>query len=279
MVPPPAGGLASSSNYLLTTGDGIPMTGLTVTIEITEALVIPNNAVDFQLNVNTPLNSTRTWQQFVCGFDPVDGKIGCSVELFDGPSISNLGALPCHVSDVTTPSTFTLPTGSRYGVSLADDGGNITSATVTFSSPNNGPFAPQTIQVGAPAVPGPIYAVQLDMTGKSGGPTIALTRCRDDHLQRKQPTYGPVQSVGIMHIPMAPWRSPTVSMHHCRRSRARRSLRVSPSRLPPPPGGARPHRLDPPISGLPSIRATELRGRERRHLPVPCRGVRPGVDH
>jgi hypothetical protein len=73
-VPPPTGGLGSNSNYVLSSNPSsqcTPITGLTVTIDITQDLVLKSstsffvNGYSIQLNCSSPPGFINAWQQFV----------------------------------------------------------------------------------------------------------------------------------------------------------------------------------------------------------------------
>jgi hypothetical protein len=69
-VPPPSGGLGSNSNYILSSLCN-PITGLTITIEITEDIVAQSSSgwwysgFGFQLNCNSAPDFSNAWQQFI----------------------------------------------------------------------------------------------------------------------------------------------------------------------------------------------------------------------
>src|SRR5277367_2810813 len=65
-VPPPGGGLTSNSNYFLYS-DGNPITGLSVTVEVTKDIVAVNG-INAQLNAYSDASANATWLQYCFGF-------------------------------------------------------------------------------------------------------------------------------------------------------------------------------------------------------------------
>jgi hypothetical protein len=69
-VPPPAGGLGSNSNYILSSQCN-PITGLTITINITQDIVLQSSTgfwysgFGFQLNCNSAPDFSNAWQQYI----------------------------------------------------------------------------------------------------------------------------------------------------------------------------------------------------------------------
>jgi hypothetical protein len=69
-VPPPSGGLGSNSNYILSSQCN-PITGLTITINVTQDIVHQSSSgfwysgFGFQLNCNSAPDFSNAWQQFI----------------------------------------------------------------------------------------------------------------------------------------------------------------------------------------------------------------------
>jgi hypothetical protein len=149
LVPPPNGGLTSNSNYFLYS-DGNPITGLSITIEITKDLVAAHG-VNMQWNAYSDADANANWMQYCLGFDPVSGpklKVGWSVEYWPSKTyhqqLTKTVGLPIK-SDlfnqkgalVTLPmpsAGVTIPAGFKSEYTLAyDSNGNVTGVTVVVT--------------------------------------------------------------------------------------------------------------------------------------------------
>jgi hypothetical protein len=195
-VPPPSGGLASNSNFFFYS-DGNPITGLSVTIEITKDLVA-EHGVNMQWNAYSDANADATWLQYCLGFQPVSGpklKIGWSVEYWSSKAyqqqlvktigqpvnsdlFNQLGAL------VTLPMTtagVTIPAGFKSEYTLAyDANGNVTGVTVVVTD-NHGKSTSSGLQqfktfkfdhtkaAVTPDAMVPVLAFEMNIVGLNGG--------------------------------------------------------------------------------------------------------------
>ncbi len=195
-VPPRNGGLTSNINYFLY-GGGKPITGLSVTIEITKDLVA-EHGVNMQWNAYSDANADATWMQYCLGFQPVTGpklKIGWSVEYWPSKAyhqqlvktvgqpansdlFNQLGAL------VTLPMAtagVTIPAGFKTEYTLAyDANGNVTGVTVVVTD-NHGKSTSSGLQqfktfkfdhtkaaVTSDAMV-PVLAFEMNIVGLNGG--------------------------------------------------------------------------------------------------------------
>ena len=82
LVAPPGGGLAGNSNYWITAANpaastGLPITGLNISIAITQDLHIPNG-MSIQLNGWSAPDSNIVWQQY--GFSVTPPSLGWGIE-------------------------------------------------------------------------------------------------------------------------------------------------------------------------------------------------------
>jgi hypothetical protein len=98
---PPPHPFVSNHNYFIT-GDGKPILGLKVTIDVLEDIVAPG-AMSFQLNASSPADAKCVYQQYCTALDPKWGDslgIGWSIENFPSKAFrwklhSDVG-LPCN---------------------------------------------------------------------------------------------------------------------------------------------------------------------------------------
>jgi hypothetical protein len=195
-VPPRNGGLTSNINYFLY-GGGKPITGLSVTIEITKDLVA-EHGVNMQWNAYSDANADATWMQYCLGFQPVAGpklKIGWSVEYWPSKAyhqqlvktvgqpansdlFNQLGALvtlPMATAGVTIPAEFKTEYTLAY-----DANGNVTGVTVVVTD-NHGKSTSSGLQqfktfkfdhtkaaVTSDAMV-PVLAFEMNIVGLNGG--------------------------------------------------------------------------------------------------------------
>jgi hypothetical protein len=195
-VPPRNGGLTSNTNYFLY-GGGKPITGLSVTIEITKDLVA-ERGVNMQWNAYSDANADATWMQYCLGFRPASGpklKIGWSVEYWPSKTyhqqlvktvgqpensdlFNQLGALitlPMATAGVTIPAGFK----SEYTLAY-DANGNVTGVTVVVTD-NHGKSTSSGLQrfktfkfdhtkaaVTSDAMV-PVLAFEMNIVGLNGG--------------------------------------------------------------------------------------------------------------
>ncbi len=128
-VPAPSGGLGSNSNYFLYS-DCNPVTGLSVTVEITKD-IISDIGFSIQLNCYSPQNANCVWQQYVMEIQTSDGsplKIFAIVDNWPSDSLSQSLNLPTgsdlinsHGNLMLTLPGATLPAGYKFTISLEYD--------------------------------------------------------------------------------------------------------------------------------------------------------------
>jgi hypothetical protein len=195
-MPPPGGGLTSNTNYFLY-GGGNPITGLSITIEITKDLVA-EHGVNMQWNAYSDATADATWMQYCLGFNPASGpklKIGWSVEYWPSKTyhqqltktvglpvssdlFNQLGALvtlPMPTAGVTIPAGFK----SEYTLAY-DANGNVTGVTVVITD-NHGKSTSSGLQqfktfkfdhtkaaVTSDAMV-PVLAFEMNIVGLNGG--------------------------------------------------------------------------------------------------------------
>ncbi len=195
-VPPPGGGLTSNSNYFLYS-DGNPITGLSVTIEVTKDIVA-ENGINAQWNAYSDANAGTDWMQYCLGFDPVSGpklKIGWSVEYWPSKAyhqqltktvglpansdlfnqLGSLITLPMAAAGVTIPAGFK----SEYTLDY-DANGGVIGVTVIVTD-NHGKSTSSGLQqfktfkfdhtkvAVTPDAMVPVLAFELNIVGLNGG--------------------------------------------------------------------------------------------------------------
>jgi hypothetical protein len=222
-VSPPGGGLASNSNYFFYS-DGNPITGLSVTVEITKDIVA-EHGINMQWNAYSDASADASWLQYCLGFQPVSGpklKIGWSVEYWPSNAyrqqlvktvgqpvnsdvFNQLGALvtlPMATAGVTIPAGFK----SEYTLAY-DANGNVTGVTVVITD-NHGKSTSSGLQqfktfkfdhTKAPVTPDamvPVLTFEMNIVGlnggsysfiKSGAGTITCKASVPMTVQNKQP--------------------------------------------------------------------------------------------
>ncbi len=129
-VPPPSGGLGSNSNYVLSsTPQCDPITDLTVTIDITQDLVLKSSNSFFldgyslQLNCYSTAGSTDAWQQYIfvmLGPDLVATRLNGAINNY---TVSEDALIDEIFLLINLPST-TLPTGYQLQIQLKNDANN-----------------------------------------------------------------------------------------------------------------------------------------------------------
>jgi hypothetical protein len=134
--PVPPTGLGSNSNYILSSGiDDKPITGLSVTVDVTEDIVA-NIGFSVQLNAYSPTNATCAWQQYFFSFQTTNGFPGTSVpaQLFGfvnnwDQSLRNTLIYWVSSGWPAFPGS-TIPAGTRLTIALTTDAnGVVTGAT------------------------------------------------------------------------------------------------------------------------------------------------------
>jgi hypothetical protein len=180
-VPAPALGLGSNHNYFIgnpgSDNKGAPIANLMVTIQIDES-VVSEHGFDFQLNAYPPPDSqdkNSNWQQYVMNLDtdnPESPVIGCSVE-YIGSSPFNTQSQ--EIGGILASNPQTLPSGYFLYINLTTDpsNGNVLTATFSFTAPPGSPAPPGPKSFNLKDLyPGsltPMYAFQLNITGRNGG--------------------------------------------------------------------------------------------------------------
>jgi hypothetical protein len=195
-VPPRNGGLTSNTNYFLYS-DSNPITGLSVTIEITKDIVA-EKGVNMQWNAYSEASADASWMQYCLGFQPVSGpklKIGWSVEYWPSKAyrqqlvktvgqpvnsdvfnqLGSLFTLPMATAGVTIPAGFK----SEYTLAC-DANGNVTGVTVVVTD-NHGKSTSSGLQqfktfkfdhtkatVTSDAMV-PVLAFEMNIVGLNGG--------------------------------------------------------------------------------------------------------------
>jgi len=229
-VAAPGGGLVGNSNYYISS-DCNPITGLTVTIEITQNITVPLG-MSFQLNCYSPANAQCVWQQYVLTFVPSATSSGSATinwmidnwpsdayrQLLKIKSTSDLINQQKFLLSVPGSST-TLPAGYKFTIALANDtNNNITGVTYTAAdnqgdTANTGLITLEGLQVsnGTPSQkigPGgiaPILAFELNVVGEdngnvtlleSGAATINFTATSPLYVSNTQPGCTAAQGTG-----------------------------------------------------------------------------------
>ena len=195
-VTPRNGGLTSNTNYFLYS-DSNPITGLSVTIEITKDIVA-EKGVNMQWNAYSEASADASWMQYCLGFQPVSGpklKIGWSVEYWPSKAyrqqlvktvgqpvnsdvfnqLGSLFTLPMATAGVTIPAGFK----SEYTLAC-DANGNVTGVTVVVTD-NHGKSTSSGLQqfktfkfdhtkatVTSDAMV-PVLAFEMNIVGLNGG--------------------------------------------------------------------------------------------------------------
>ncbi len=147
-VAPPSRGLAGNSNYWITAADpaastGLPITGLHISIAITQDLHIPNG-MSIQLNGWSAPSSNIVWQQY--GFSVTPPSLGWGIENWPTAAYGAQLGLPAggslNFSASLAPSLPAVPYGpgilpAGYTLDIVfqeDANGNVT-GTSCMSSP------------------------------------------------------------------------------------------------------------------------------------------------
>jgi hypothetical protein len=188
VVPAPAGGLVSNSNYFLD-ADGAVLAGVTASASFSTDFVSSANGYSFQFNCYSAEDPTITteWQQFVIYASPGSAQLWARIDTWNGTAPSDelnridqaLATLP----SATIPAgyTFTIRltysndgtstvTGAAYEVT--DEHGNqVGSTTITII-----PHILRTTNLPATAANlAPITAATWNIGGDYGGNTATLT--------------------------------------------------------------------------------------------------------
>ena len=129
-VPTPIGGLGSDYNYYFSS-DCNPITGLTITIDITKDIVVAAPATgigfSFQLNTYPPAGANCNWQQYVIKFDVTNqSSLTCIAELVNWLTdqymqTNNIAASLGSSKTMLTLPTASLPAGYKLIMTLKND--------------------------------------------------------------------------------------------------------------------------------------------------------------
>ena len=229
-VAPPGGGLAGNSNYWITAADptastGLPITGLNISIAVTQDLHIPNG-MSIQLNGWSAPDSNIVWQQY--GFSVTPPSLGWGIENWPTSAYGALLGLPSGGSlnfpGSLEPSLPTVPYGSGilpagYTLDIVfqeDANGNIPGTTyiVTDLCGNTSSIGPVEI-VGTSLAPSggqgtipesalaPIYGLQLNLVNmpgstfifSSGAGTITYIANEPLYVSNSQPSWTAAQGI------------------------------------------------------------------------------------
>jgi hypothetical protein len=230
LVPPP-GVLAGNSNYWITAanpddaGTGLPITGLNVSIAVTQDLVIPHG-MSIQLNGWSAPTSNIVWQQY--GFSVTPPSLGWGIEnwptsaygtqlgLPSGGSLNFPGSLEPNLPTVPYGPGI-LPAGYILDIVFHDDAsGNITGTTynVTDLCGTTSSIGPVNIVGTSLAASGaqgtipasalaPIYGLQLNLVNmpgsmfvfSSGAGTISYRASETLYVSNHQPSWTAAQGI------------------------------------------------------------------------------------
>ena len=128
-VPAPTRGLGSNSNYLIY-NDCDPITGLSVTVEVTKDIKT-DIGFSIQLNAYSPQDANCVWQQYIMIFNTSNGSPLRILQMVDNwpsdsfrqslnlPTGSDL--INTHGQLMLTLPGATLPAGYKFTISLTND--------------------------------------------------------------------------------------------------------------------------------------------------------------
>ena len=230
LVAPPGGGLAGNSNYWITAanpdaGTGLPITGLSISVAITQDLHIPNG-MSIQLNGWSAPDSNVVWQQY--GFSVTPPSLGWGIENWPTAAYGSQLGLPSggslNFSNSTEPSLPTVPDGSGIlpagyilDIVFRDDAnGNISGASYSVTDPGGTKTTIGPVEiVGASLTPSsaqgtipesalaPIYGLQLNLVNmpgstfvfSSGAGTITYSASELLYVSNHQPSWTAAQGI------------------------------------------------------------------------------------
>ncbi len=188
VVPAPAGGLVSNSNYFLDAG-GAALLGVTAAVDFSADFVSSANGYSFQLNCYSTEGPSVTteWQQFVIYASPGSAQLWARIDTWNGTAASDeLNRIDQALA--TLPSA-TIPAGYAFTIALTytDDGtGTVTGASYQVTDENGHSIGSTTIAIvphvlrttNRPATAAnlaPIAAATWNIGGDYGGNTATLT--------------------------------------------------------------------------------------------------------
>ena len=206
-VASPTGGLVGNSNYNLYcqggSGQSEVLTGLSVTIEVTEEIVaVPSapsvageqsNGIGFQLNCFAPTGATpNLWQQYILVVSRTGGGLRWGINNWEndtGAQLINTGDDLFTIPSGPGAGYASIPAGYRFVIELATDSTNqnsVNTATFTAFDGNNQLFPPAVIEMTKPgfvdvnnhqvtaADLGPIADIMLVIGGYANGADTLL---------------------------------------------------------------------------------------------------------
>jgi hypothetical protein len=213
-VPPPEDGLIGSTNYIFYS-DGNPITGLSVTIDVTQDIICEvmtrgtGKGFGFQLNAYSQIGAkiTTGWQQFCLGIHTPSSQetvFNAAINNWPFPAIPNSDLINVGAPVASLPING-LPAGYQLKISLGTDGGsNVNAATFSVTDKNGKSYSETITLLPQPPLPplqlahslpaalqgpitqanlAPIVGFQLDFVGhaesrallSSGAGTITYT--------------------------------------------------------------------------------------------------------
>ncbi len=229
-VAPPGGGLYGNSNYWITAADptatiGLPITGLSISIAVTQDLHIPNG-LSIQLNGWSAPSSNIVWQQY--GFSVTPPSLGWGIEnwpttaygaqlgLPSGGSLNFPGSLEPSLPTVPYGSGL-LPAGYSLDLIFQEDAtGNITGTTYIVTdlcgkTSSIGPVEIVGTSLAASGAQGtipasalaPLYGLQLNLVNmpgstfifSSGAGTITYSANEPLYVSNRQPSWTAAQGI------------------------------------------------------------------------------------
>lgn len=226
---PPSGGLIGNATYFVH-GNGAPLLGLTVTIDVTEDIVSRTPAgapqgFSFQLNAYAPSYGARSaWQQYIFSVD-VDGPDNTPltgfIEVWPNHLANGSDLYQGRTPPIWGLTTTTIPAKTRMVLTLQNDAENrITGATFSVTNNTGGAIPPQALTFtnlvrdsslsNPPTTPGygpgqvdsrdesPIVAFQMNLVGPafaSGAGMITYAATTPLSVQASQPSATAAQNV------------------------------------------------------------------------------------
>lgn len=186
---------SSNNNYILNSG-GSNVTGLTVTISVTQSLVC-NNGFSFQLNAYPPTDpeSVSTWQQY--GFSVVANTVPPTINAWYDLWVGSVGSgkdivysspfqitLPSGTAANTLPENYDLTITLQYDTNdnvtgvvytITQGGTAVESQTLTFTVDGGWTGTPSTATTITTTDLSPIVAFELNIVGQYGGKAVTFS--------------------------------------------------------------------------------------------------------
>lgn len=176
-VAPPSEGLGSNFNYFLA-ANGAAITGASITITFTEALISSSNGFGFQLNCyaqelpGAP-STTPNWQQYVVFQTPGTDTLYGIIDNWKGtvPAGTDAQIINSETEITTLDAENTIPAGAVVNIALAyDESGVVTGVVYTYTPPGGSPVT-QTVTLTSLDV----YGTSSPITAAYESPIAALT--------------------------------------------------------------------------------------------------------